>query len=80
MFRNIVVLLDDEVINSNFINFATNIAKTSEGSISGVYVSPLTRTMLSMPEVVNVESFREKAQTVYDKFECTLKLAGLKGV
>ena len=80
MFRNIVVLLDDEVINSNFLNLATNIAKTSEGSISGVYVSPLTRTMLSMPDVVNVESFREIAQTVHDKFESSLKLAGVKGV
>ena len=80
MFRNIVVLLDDEVINSNFLNLATNIAKTSEGSISGVYVSPLTRTMLSMPEAVDVESFREKAQTVHDKLQSTLKLAGLKGV
>ena len=79
MFRNIVVLLEDKVINSNFLNVATNIAQTNDGNVSGVYVLPLSRTMLNMPDVVNVESFRDKAQKVHDKFESSIKVAGLKG-
>ena len=79
MFRNIVVLLEDDVISPNFLNIAANIAKTSAGNISGVYVLPLSRTMLNMPEIVDVESFRGNAKKVRDKFESLLKVAGLKG-
>lgn len=86
MFRNIVVLLEDNVINSNFLNVATNIAKTSDGNVSGVYVLPLSRTMLNMPRtelnelnVIDVKYFRDKAQKVHDKFESSIKAAGLKG-
>ena len=79
MFRNIVILLEDRIINSNFLNVAANIAKTSDGNISGVYVLPLSRTMLNMPEIVDVESFRNNAKKMHDKFESSLKAAGLKG-
>ncbi len=86
MFRNIVVLLEDNVINSNFLNVVTNVAKTSDGNISGVYVLPLSQTMINMPRttlnitnVVDVEYFRDKAQKVHDKFESSIKAAGLKG-
>ncbi len=86
MFRNIVVLLEDNVINSNFLNVVTNVAKTSDGNISGVYVLPLSQTMINMPRttlnitnVVDVEYFRDNAQKVHDKFESSIKAAGLKG-
>ncbi len=86
MFRNIVVLLEDNVINSNFLNVVTNVAKTSDGNISGVYVLPLSQTMINMSRttlnitnVVDVEYFRDKAQKVHDKFESSIKAAGLKG-
>lgn len=79
MFRNIAVLLEDKVLNSNFLNVATNIAKSSDSNISGVYVLPLSRTMLNMPDIVDVQSFRDNAEKVHDKFESSLKVAGLKG-
>ena len=86
MFRSIVVLLEDNVINSNFLNVVTSIAKSSDGNISGVYVLPLSKTMLNMPRtmlnvpnVVDVEYFRDKAQKVHDKFESSIKAAGLRG-
>ena len=79
MFRNITVLLEDKIIGTNFLNIATNIAKTSKGNLSGVYVLPLSRTMLSMPGIVDVESFRGKAEEVRKKFESSIKISGLKG-
>lgn len=77
MFRNIAVLLEDKSIETNFINIATNIAKANGGNITGVYVLPLNRTMLSMPEIVDVESLRNKVQNVRQKFEATVKTSGL---
>ena len=79
MFRNIVVLLEDEVINSNLLDIATNIAKTSDGHISGVYVLPLTKTMFSIPDAVDVGSFRDKAHKVHEEFDSAIKAAGVKG-
>ena len=77
MFRNIAVLLEDKSIGSNFITVATNIAKVSGSNITGVYVLPLNRTMLNMPEVVDVKSFRNKAQEVRQKFESSVTASGL---
>ncbi len=77
MFRNIAILLEDKSISTNFINITINMAKASGSNITGVYVLPLNRTMLSMPEVVDVKSFRDKAQEIRQKFESSVKAADL---
>lgn len=79
MYRNIVVLLDDRVISSNVLNVATNIAKESDGYLKGVYVLPLTSSMISMPDVVDIESFRAKANEVHEVFDSVIKAADVKG-
>ena len=79
MYRNIVVLLGSKETVSNVLDVAVNMAKTSDGHITGVCVVPLTSTMFYMPDVVDVESFRNKAKELHEKFVSTLKAAGVKG-
>jgi len=79
MYRSLVVLLEDDVSDSSVLDEATSLAKASNGYISGVYVIPLTPTMISMPDIVNVESFRNRAQQVREKFESAIKAAGVQG-
>ena len=79
MYRSIVVLLEDDANSLSLLDAAANMAKVSDGHISGVYVVPLTSTMFSMPDVVNVESFRNKAKEVHENFESVLKAANIKG-
>ncbi len=79
MYRNIVVLLENDANNSSLLDVATSMAKASDGRISGVYVVPLTSTMFSMPDVVDVESFHNKAKEVHEDFESFVKAADVKG-
>lgn len=79
MYRNIVVLLEDLATRSNVLDIATNMAKTSDGHITGVYVLPLTPTIFSMPDVVDVEAIRNKENKVHEEFDSAIKAAGIKG-
>ncbi len=79
MFRNIVALLSDKSVKSNFIDFAAKFAKSNNGKITGVYVSPLSKTMLSMPDAVNVKSFRDTAKLVREKFDASIKARKVNG-
>ena len=79
MFRNIVAMLSDKSVSSNFINIAANFAKSNNGKISGVYVSPLSKTMLSMPNVVDEKSLQKIANEVENKFNNSTKIKGVDG-
>ena len=79
MFRNIVTALNDKSTSSNFIKIAAKFAKSNNGKISGVYVSPLSKTMLSMPDVVDEKSFRATANKIREKFDSTTKAIGVSG-
>ena len=79
MYRSIVALLEDKADHASLIRTATNLAQVGDGHISAVYVVPLTSTMFSMPDVVNVESFRNRANEVHEHFESALKAANVKG-
>ena len=57
MYRNIAVLLGDRITHSNMLDVAINIAKTSDGHITGVYVLPLTSTRIGMPDAVDMEAY-----------------------
>ncbi len=79
MFRNIVTALNDKSASSNFIKIAAKFAKSNSGKISGVYVLPLSKTMLSMPNVIDEKSFRENAKKIQEKFDNTTKAIGING-
>ena len=79
MYRNIVVLLEDREAHSSVLDVAINMAKSSDGHITGVYVVPLTSTMFSMPDVVDVGALRTKAHKVHEEFDSALNAAGVKG-
>ena len=79
MFRNIVIALNDKSANSDFIKIAAKFAKSNNGKISGVYVLPLSKTMLSMPNVVDEKSFRANAKKIQDKFNNTTEAIEVNG-
>ena len=81
MYRNIVVLLGDRLAfsDSNVLDVAINIAKRSDGHILGAYVLPLTSTMFSISDVVDMESLHNKAEVMHEKFESAIRAAGVNG-
>lgn len=79
MYRNIVILLDDHPAQSNVLDVAINMAKSSDGQITGVYVLPFSPTMFFMPDAVDVESIHKKEKEVQEEFESTIDAADVKG-
>ena len=79
MYRNIVLLLEDRETRSNALSVAINMAKTSDGHITGVYVLQMTPTMFSMPDVIDVDALRRKAHKVHEEFDSILKSEGVQG-
>ena len=80
MFRNIIVLLEDNMIGTNLLKIASNLVKTSNGNLSGVYVLSLSRTMINISGIVDVECLRHKVQQVRENFESSVKTSALKKV
>jgi hypothetical protein len=56
LYRNIVILLDDQPARFNVLKVAMNMAKSSNGQITSVYVVPFSSTMFFMLDTIDVES------------------------